>query len=213
MKRISEALKNIGILPVINIKNSRMEDTLMVAVEKTPIQCIEVTLRSDYSCEAIQNIKAKYPEMIVGAGTVMNLADYAKARACGADYIVSPGLDAELVMKCMEDGIPVVPGCATPSEIMLAKNLGCNVVKFFPAELSGGIAALKLYESAFQGMLFLPTGGITLENIEGYFRAKNVLACGGSFMANEKLLSEGDNETVTKKCLELIDQYKKTRGE
>ena len=98
-------------------------------------------------------------------------------------------------------------------ETMLAKNLGCNVVKFFPAELSGGIAALKLYESAFQGMLFLPTGGITLENIEGYFRAKNVLACGGSFMANEKLLSEGDNETVTKKCLELIDQYKKTRGE
>ena len=213
MKRISEALKNIGILPVINIKNSRMEDTLMVAVEKTPIQCIEVTLRSDYSCEAIQNIKAKYPEMIVGAGTVMNLADYAKARACGADYIVSPGLDAELVMKCMEDGIPVVPGCATPSEIMLAKNLGCDVVKFFPAELSGGTAALKLYEGAFQGMFFLPTGGITLENIESYFKAKNVLACGGSFMANEKLLSEGDSETVTKKCLELIEQYKKVRGE
>lgn len=213
MKRISEALKNIGILPVINIKNSRIEETLTVAVEKTPIQCIEVTLRSEYSCEAIQNIKAKYPEMIVGAGTVMNFADYAKAKACGADYIVSPGLDAELVMKCMEDGIPVVPGCATPSEIMLAKKLGCDVVKFFPAELSGGTAALKLYEGAFQGMLFLPTGGITLENIEGYFRAKNVLACGGSFMANEKLLSEGDSETVTKKCLELIEQYKKVRGE
>ncbi len=81
----------------------------MAALEKTPIQCVEVTLRSEYSCEAIKNIKAKYPDMIVGAGTVMNLADYAKARACGADYIVSPGLDTELVMKCMEDGIPVVP--------------------------------------------------------------------------------------------------------
>lgn len=213
MSRLVECLKNVGILPVINIKNNKIETTLMEALEKTPIKCLEVTLRSDYSCEAIKNIKAKYPDMIVGAGTVMNLADYAKARACGADYIVSPGLDAELVMKCMEDGIPTVPGCATPSEIMLAKNLGCDVVKFFPAELSGGTAALKLYEGAFQGMLFLPTGGITLDNIEGYFKAKNVLACGGSFMANEKMLSEGDGENVTKKCLELIEQYKKARGE
>ncbi len=201
---IKNALKETQILPVINIKNKDCEKTLMDALCKTPIKSIEVLLRSDYAADAIKNIKAEYPDILVGAGTVMNEDDFYKAVSSGCDYIVSPGLDINLVKLCQREDIDIIPGCMTPSEIMSAKNMGLQVVKFFPAEIGGGVKALKLYESAFSGVLFLPTGGITYDNLESYLSLKNVIACGGSFMAGADLLRTGDEEKITENCLKAL---------
>ena len=209
---IKNALKETGILPVINIKNKDFEETLMNALSKTPIKSIEVLLRSDYAVCAIKNIKAEYPDILVGAGTVMNEDGFYKAVSSGCDYIVSPGLDINLVKLCQREDIDIIPGCMTPSEIMSAKNMGLQVVKFFPAEIGGGVKALKLYESAFSGMEFLPTGGITYDNLESYLSMGNVIACGGSFMAGADLLSSGDEEKITEnglKALRIRNEAKK----
>ena len=212
MNKIHSALENVGILPVINIKNKDYENTLIKALSKTDIRCIEVTLRSEYSLEAIKSIKKDHPGFIVGAGTVMNMSDLEKALGAGADYIVSPGLDEEIVSYCVKNGITVTPGVSTPGEVMLALKLGCNVVKLFPAELSGGTKLLKLYEGAFAGVKFLPTGGITTENAKDYFACKNVIALGGSFMASEKMLKEGSTDEISDISNTLISQYRETRG-
>lgn len=212
MNRINKALENVGILPVINIKTPEYKNTLLAALSKTDICCIEVTLRSDYSLEAIKSIKEENPDMIVGAGTVMNMQDLEKALSVGADYIVSPGLDEEIVSYCIKNNIHVVPGVSTPSEVMLALKLGCKTVKLFPAELSGGTKLLKLYEGAFAGTKFLPTGGITTENAKDYFACKNVIALGGSFMASEAMLKENDTDSITSASNKLISQYREIRG-
>lgn len=204
---IFTALKKVGVLPVINIKNSDYEKTLMSALGHTDIKCLEVTLRSDYSMDAIKNIKKAFPDYYVGAGTVMNKYNMEKALECGADFIVSPGFDKGLVCECIKNKVPVIPGCSTPTEIMAAVNEGCTTVKFFPAELSGGISALKLYAGAFSGISFVPTGGINAQNIIEYFKCTNVLACGGSFMASEKMLMSGDIEGIVGLCNKFADVY------
>ena len=212
MNSINKDLENVGILPVINIKTPEYKNTLLTALSQTDINCIEVTLRSDYSLEAIKSIKEENPDMIVGAGTVMNMQDLEKALNSGADYIVSPGLDEEIVSYCIKNNIHVVPGVSTPSEVMLALKLGCKTVKLFPAELSGGTKLLKLYEGAFAGTKFLPTGGITTENAKDYFACKNVIALGGSFMASEAMLKENDTDSITSASNKLISQYREIRG-
>lgn len=212
MNRINESLEKVGILPVINLKSPEYKDTLLTALAKTDICCIEVTLRSDYSLEAIRSIKKEHPDIIVGAGTVMNMQDLEKALASGADYIVSPGLDAEIVSYCIKNNIHVVPGVSTPSEVMLAVKLGCKVVKLFPAELSGGTKLLKLYEGAFAGIKFLPTGGITTDNAKEYFTCKNVIALGGSFMASEAMLKANDTNAIIDATNRLVSEYREIRG-
>lgn len=212
MNKTNQALENTGILPVINIKTPEYKNTLLAALSKTDIRCIEVTLRSDYSLEAIKSIKAEHPEMIVGAGTVMNMRDLENALSAGADYIVSLGLDEEIVSYCIKNDIHVVPGVSTPSEVMLAVKLGCKVVKLFPAELSGGTKLLKLYEGAFAGIKFLPTGGITTDNAKEYFVCKNVIALGGSFMASEAMLKSDDTDAIINASNKLISEYREIRG-
>ena len=209
---IKNALRTTGILPVINIKNKESERTLMTALGKTPIKSLEVLLRSDYAVSAIKNIKTEYPDILVGAGTVMNKDDFYKAQEAGCDYIVSPGFDQEIAELCRKENIDIIPGCMTPSEIMKAKNTGLEVVKFFPAELSGGTKALKLYESAFSGLLFLPTGGITYDNLESYLALKNVIACGGSYMAGADLISAGNEEKIVENCIKAIEIYRKAKA-
>ena len=196
MNSVFSVLREGGVLPVINLKSKTQEDTLLAGLEGTGVSSVEVTLRSTYSIRAIESIRERRPEMLVGAGTVMSISDYERAICAGAQYIVSPGLDIEIVERCLRDGIPVFPGCATPSEIMLARKLGLKVVKFFPADINGGVGALKLYESVFADLEFLPTGGINLDNIGLYFGCKNVIACGGSFIAPSGMLDSGDAEGV-----------------
>ena len=193
-----------GVLPVVCLEKEVQVETLIAALSKTPLRCMEILIRCDYAAEAVRLMKARCPDMIVGAGTVLDEETLAAALAAGADFMVSPGLDPAIVAKAQANGLPVIPGCATPSEMMAARRLGCEVVKFFPAEASGGSAALRLLASALEGLLVIPTGGIDMQNLEGYLRCRNVLACGGSFMAKSALIADGDVDGILSLCRESI---------
>lgn len=201
MEKYVELLKTSGILPIKCPENQKTLEILISALEETPLRVIEITLRNEFSINAIKYIKTEFPQFTVGAGTVVNSSLLNQALKNGADFCVSPGLDIELLKEAQNKNIPFLPGCSTPTEILTAQKAGLKVVKFFPAEISGGIKALKLYQGAFSDMLFLPTGGITLENVKEYLNLSNVVACGGSFM-----LASSKEETCEKitKCLEEI---------
>ena len=181
-----EIVKKIGatgVLPVINIPNSDIALPIAKALIDGGMLSLEVTLRSRDSLESIAKIKKAYPDLVLGAGTVLNVETVDKALNAGADFIVAPGFDEEVVDYCNSKGVIIVPGCSNPTEIQKAIKKGLDVIKFFPAEINGGVNALKLYAGAFSSVKFVPTGGITLDNLKDYLSLPNVLACGGSFMA------------------------------
>lgn len=193
-------LSRYGILPVINITELKYTLPLVCALSEGGLPLIEVTLRSEHSLEAIKIIKSEYPDMLVGAGTVLTSQKADEAIAAGADMIVSPGYDRELVRCCNAKNISIIPGCSSASEIQDAVNNGVSVVKFFPSELSGGMAAIRLLSGPFPGVKFLPTGGITLENLGGYLSSDKIIACGGSFMANGEMLKNEDYGAIKNAC-------------
>ena len=195
-EKCSAVLKDTGILPVVCLKNESELRTFMSAVMKSPVRCIEITLRHPFALDAITRIKEKHPEVTVGAGTVTSAEKLDLAIRCGADFCVAPGTAEDLIAASEKRNMPFLPGVSTPSEILKVSALGYKVVKYFPAELSGGIKALRLYEGAFADTVFLPTGGITLENLPEYLKCKNVLACGGSFMLPATMLAKGDSEGI-----------------
>lgn len=207
--RLYQAL-NVGILPVVCVQDEEQTEVLIAALKQTPIRCAEILFRHDYAPQAVKRIKERYAEFCVGAGTILDAFTLERAIRCGADFIVSPGLDPEIVTKGKEYGVPVIPGCATPSEMMAAQRLGCEIVKFFPAESYGGPAVLQLLASALEGLRMIPTGGIQMGNLEGYLRCRNVLACGGSFMAKRELLADGDVEGIVSLCREALSVAART---
>ncbi|MCD5028064.1 bifunctional 4-hydroxy-2-oxoglutarate aldolase/2-dehydro-3-deoxy-phosphogluconate aldolase [Enterococcus asini] len=166
---------------------------------------IEVTYRSDLASQAIEEL-TKYPDLVVGAGTVRNLETAKEAIKHGAKFIVTPGLDEKIVRYCQEQDIPVVPGAVTPTEIMQANELGLSVVKFFPANIYGGLAAIKALSGPFADVRFVPTGGVTLENYPDFLANPHILAVGGSFILSEKLLIN-DNA----KAQSILDQLTKNK--
>lgn len=201
----------IGILPVICLKNDNELNTFLDALSKTPIKCIEITMRDPYSYHSIEYIKSNYPQYTVGAGTVMDTQTLDRVAALGADFCVSPGFDPETVSDATRKNIPFIPGCSTPSEILAAQKLGLDTVKLFPAEFLGGVAALRLYESAFRKMRFVPTGGITAENYLSYLACKNVLVCGGSFMIPKAMLASGDSDGIAKFINKYVSEYREMK--
>ena len=203
-ERIAPQVKACGIIPVFCPKNEAEFATFMNALLSTPVRIVEITLRSDFAAEAIARIKKEHPDFIVGAGTVLNEKLLEKAASAGADFLVSPGCSPVLLEKAAEKNIPFLPGCATPSEIQNALLEGRRTLKFFPAECSGGAAALKLYQGAFAGVSFVPTGGITLKNLPDYLALENVLACGGSFMLPKAMMAAGDSEGIARTIMECL---------
>ncbi len=203
-EKFGGALKNIGVIPVVAIADETELETLMDAISGTPLKCIEITLRNDFAPKAIKAVKENYPDIIVGAGTVTNEERLDTAIKNGADFCVSPWLDAALIKKAKERGMLFLPGVATPTEAFMAGELGITTVKFFPAEAMGGTDVLKLYAGALADNVFIPTGGITMDNFEKYISQKNVLACGGSFMAPKSALTSGDSKTVRENILKCI---------
>lgn len=201
MEKYLELLKSNPILPIKCPKNQEELDVLISALTETPLRVIEITLRNEFSLNAIKYIKTNFPQFTVGAGTVVSSFLLNESLKSGADFCVSPGLDVELLKEAQNKNMPFLPGCSTPTEILMAQKAGLRIVKFFPAEISGGVNALKLYQGAFSNMLFLPTGGITLKNVKEYLQSDNVVSCGGSFM-----LAATKEETYEKitKCLEDI---------
>ena len=174
-------------IPVVVIKELSQTDTILMALKNHGINCAEITFRTACAAEAIEYACKNYPDMNVGAGTVINAEQCEKALAAGAKFIVSPGLSVAVANVCKEKGVPYYPGCVTPTEIMQALDLGINIVKFFPANIYGGLKALKALSAPFPQVKFIPTGGVNRENIEEFFAFDKVFAVGGSFFVDEAL--------------------------
>ena len=200
MKRISE----VGIVPVIKLENADDALPTAKALCEGGIPVAEVTFRTAQAEGSIRRIAEGLPEMLVGAGTVLTTEQVDAAVAAGARFIVSPGLNPRVVRHCVELGVPVVPGCANPSDVEAALELGITTVKFFPAEAMGGIKVLKALSAPYGGVKFLPTGGVNAGNLNDYLALKNVVACGGSWMVTPELIAAGDFGAVTALSREAV---------
>ena len=205
MNDILTKIGQIGIVPVVAL--DRAEDALPLgkALMVGGIPCAEVTFRTAAAKEAIRIMTSNFPDMLVGAGTVLSCVQVDEAVEAGAKFIVSPGLNPEVVKYCIDKEIPVTPGVATPSEVEQAIGLGLDVVKFFPAEAAGGLPMIKAMSAPYTSMKFMPTGGINKDNIATYLAFNKVLACGGSFMVDKKLIAAGRFDEVARLSREAVD--------
>ena len=174
-------------IPVVVIKEMGECDKILTALKKSGIMCAEITFRTACAAEAIAYASKNYPDMQIGAGTVINAEQCEAALAAGATFIVSPGLSPAAAKICNERGIPYYPGCVTPTEIMAALELGITTVKFFPANIYGGLSALKALSAPFPQVKFIPTGGVDRSNIDEFLAFDKVAAIGGSFFVKEAL--------------------------
>ena len=186
------------IIPVVVIKDVKDTIPTLEALKNGGINCAEITFRTACAAEAIALGVKEFPEMNIGAGTVINLAQAQKAVAAGAKFLVSPGLSSDVARFAREIGVPYYPGCVTPTEIMQALELGIDVVKFFPANVYGGLKALKALSGPFPQLKFIPTGGVDLTNLAEFLSFDKIYAVGGSFMM------KGDITENCKKIYEVI---------
>ncbi len=186
------------IIPVVTIADAASAVPVANALLKGGITVIEVALRTDASLKALKEIKKSCKKIVVGAGTVTSAKLFSQAIDAGAEFIVSPGISCEILEKADKEKIPFLPGISTTSEIMEATSYGFNYLKFFPAELSGGVAALKNFSSIFKDVKFCPTGGINEQNFKKYLEMKNVFAVGGTWLTAEKAIKAKKWDDVTK---------------
>ncbi len=191
MKTLEQQLQEIRIVPVIAIEKAEHAVPLAKVLVENGLPCAEVTFRTEAAAESIRLMREAYPEILLGAGTVLNKEQVDAAKNAGADFIVSPGLNPTTVKYCQEQGIAIVPGVNNPSLVEQAMELGLKTLKFFPAEPSGGIGMLKAL-SAVYPVSFMPTGGISPSNVEDYLALPKVLACGGTWMVPTNLLNAED---------------------
>ena len=198
MSDLFDRIRDIGIIPVIKLTSVEQAVPLAKALLDGGIPAAEVTFRSGAAADGIKAIKKAYPEMLLGAGTVINKDFAQRAIDAGAEFIVSPGFNPEVIDFVLSKGVPMIPGVATPGEIEQALCKGLNVLKFFPAEAAGGVAMLNAFAGPFSNVRFMATGGINAKNMGEYFKCKNILAIGGSWMVKD------DNELVTKLSREAV---------
>ncbi len=190
MNQFMTELNQVGIIPVIKIDTAENAVPLAMALQAGGLPAAEITFRSNAAEDSIRAISKSAPELCVCAGTVLNVETAKRAVDAGAKAIVSPGTNLELVRWCVKQGVPIIPGCATPTEVEACMREGLTTVKLFPAEVVGGVAMLKALAGPYSGMSFMPTGGISPSNVKDYLMLKNVVACGGSWIVPEKLLKE-----------------------
>ena len=212
MDTIFERFHKIGIIPVVVLDDAKDAEPLGRALCEGGLPCAEVTFRTAAAPEAIATLARKFPEMLVGAGTVLTPEQVDRATEAGAKFIVSPGLDPRVVKHCLDKGIPVTPGTQTPSEMLQAMSLGLNVVKFFPAEIVGGLATIKAIAAACTDLRFVPTGGINAKNVRDYLAYDKILACGGSWMVKKDLVKDGKWDELTALVREAAGIVKEIRG-
>ena len=205
MNAVLEKLGKIGIVPVIALDDAKDALPLGKALMAGGIACAEVTFRTAAAEEVIRTLTRELPDMLTGAGTVLTTEQVDRAVAAGAKFIVSPGLNPKVVEYCVNKGIPVTPGCSTPSDVEIALEYGLDVVKFFPAEASGGIAMIKAMSAPYGGVKFMPTGGINAGNINNYLSFNKVIACGGSWMVDKKLIAAGNFDEITRLSREAVE--------
>lgn len=212
---IEDKIQSIGIVPVVVLDHSKDAGFLADALCEGGIFCAEVTFRTEAAEESIGLMTARHPDMLVGAGTVLNTEQVDRAVSAGAKFIVSPGFDEEIVDYCIERNISVFPGCITPSELAKAVRRKLRLVKFFPAEQFGGIDTIKALAAPYGNIRFMPTGGINTENLRRYLSCDKIAACGGSWMVKKDLIKAGEFEKIkimAEKAVQLVADIRKQEG-
>ena len=199
---VLERLARAGVVPVVVIDDAKDAVPTANAMVAGGIDVMEITFRTAAAPDAIEAVAKNCPDMLVGAGTILNLEQCKLAVARGAKFIVSPGFDAQVVAWCIENGIAVTPGCVTPTEITAAVNMGLKVVKFFPANVYGGLNAMKNLSAPFVGVKFMPTGGVNAQNLREYIDAPFIHAVGGSWVCPKADIAAGNFEKITQLCAE-----------
>ena len=213
MNELQKQISQIGVVPVIKLNNpTRDAKPLADALCAGGVPVAEVTFRAAGAAEAIRIMAESHPEMLVGAGTVLNEQQVDEAIAAGAKYIVTPGLDIEIVKYCQAKGITIFPGCTTATDYHAAYRLGLEVLKFFPAEQSGGLDKIKSMAAPFPMFKVMPTGGISLKNLATYAANPVICACGGSYMVTADLIDNGKWDEITELCRKSVEIVKEARG-
>lgn len=212
MKAIERQLEEFGVVPVVVLEDVKDALPLADALVKGGLPCAEVTFRTEAAGDSIRQMTERYPDMLVGAGTVLTTDQADRAVDAGAKFIVSPGFDPEIVDYCLKGDIPVFPGCVTPSEVAQAVKRGLRVVKFFPAEQFGGVSTIKALAAPYTTVRFMPTGGVNAKNLKDYLECGKVVCCGGSWMVKGSLIKEGRFDKVLEMTKEAAGLVKEIRG-
>ena len=204
MNKILERIGELGIVPVVKIEKAEDALPLGRALLDGDLPIAEITFRTSVAEESIKTLTRELPNLLVGAGTVLTVEQVKKAVSAGAKFIVSPGFNPRVVDYCIENSIPVTPGINNPTQIEMALERGIKVVKYFPAEASGGLPLLKSMSAPYTGIKFIPTGGISQNNLCAYLSNNKVLACGGSWMVKPELISSGNFDEITRLTKEAV---------
>ena len=211
MENIMVQIEKTGVIPVVVINDVEDAEPLAQALCEGGLPCAEVTFRTAAAEESIRKMTDIYPDMLIGAGTVLTTEQVDRAVAAGAKFILSPGFDPEVVDYCILKQIPVFPGCITPSEVAQAVKRGLKVVKFFPAVQFGGVSTIQALTAPYVGLKFMPTGGVNAKNLADYLQCKSIIACGGSWMVKSDLIKAGEFEKIkdmTKEAVSLVNEIR-----
>ena len=202
---IQATLSRLQIIPVITIDNPQHAAPLAETLLNAGLHCAEITFRTEAAVETLRTF-ASFGQFTLGAGTVIDKEQLKAAIEAGADFIVSPGFDPALVAECLENKVQFIPGCCTPSEIQQAIKNSLSLIKFFPAEAFGGVSALKALSAPYPNISFIPTGGITVDNVATYLNLDYVTACGMTEIVNRDLIATSDFDTIFKLTKEILDK-------
>lgn len=211
MKAMAERFQKLGVVPVVVLENEKDAVPLAEALVQGGLPCAEVTFRTEAAAKSIQLMAEAYPDMLVGAGTVLTTEQVDLAVQSGAKFIVSPGFDPEVVDYCLKKEIPVFPGCITPSEVAQAVKRGLEVVKFFPAEPAGGLKYIRAIAAPYTMMKFMPTGGINPQNVREYLAYDRIAACGGSWMVKNMMIENNEFDRIEELVKEAVEIVKESR--
>ncbi len=212
MNEVLKQVEGLGVVPVVVLNDAKDAVPLAKALCEGGLPCAEVTFRTEAAEESIRIMASEYPEMLLGAGTVLTVDQVDRAVAAGAKFIVSPGFDPEIVDYCLEKNIAVFPGCITPSEVAQAVKRGLEVVKFFPAEQFGGVATIKALAAPYTNVRFMPTGGVSAKNLADYLEFKKIVACGGSWMVKGDMIAAGEFDKIKEMTAQAVALVKEIRG-
>ena len=212
MSTIAERFQELAVVPVVVLNDAKDALPLAEALVEGGLPCAEVTFRTEAAEESIWKMAEKYPDMLVGAGTVLTIDQVDRAVGAGAKFIVSPGFDPEIVDYCLDKQIPVFPGCVTPSELAQAVKRGLEVVKFFPAEQYGGVATIKALAAPYTMVKFMPTGGVSTKNLKDYLECDKILCCGGSWMVKGDMIKAGEFDKIKQLTKEAVELAHSIRG-
>ena len=212
MNEILKKITEIGIVPVISISDVEKAIPLAEALMAGGIPCAEITFRTAEGEECIRRIAKQVPEVLLGAGTILTKDQANRAKEAGAKFVVSPGFNPKVVKYCVKNGILMLPGCSTPTDMEAAMGFGLDTVKFYPAELGGGLPYIKACAAPYTGLKFMPSGGINADNLGKYMAFNKVVACGGSWMVSKELLDAGNFDEITRLSKEAVQIVKTARN-